>query len=99
MYSLYVLFEMQPDRLEEFDARAAEVIEGVRHEPGALLYVNHQVEGSPNSRVFLEMYVDRAAFEEHCIQPHTVKFLEAKDRLVDSETVVFLPSLAGHVRG
>ncbi len=99
MYSLYVRFEVLPDRLAEFDERAAEVIEGVRREPGALLYVNHEVEGSPTSRVFLEMYVDRDAFEVHCAEPHTVAFLAAKDELIESEAVVFLPSITGHVRG
>lgn len=96
MYSVFVRFEVKPDSLDEFDALAADVIAGVRTEPGAIAYVNHTVHDSPTSRIFIETYTDQAAFDEHAVQPHTVSFLAAKDAVIDSETVIFLEDITGH---
>ena len=58
------------DAAEAFDTLAAETLEGIKGEPGTLVYVNHSVPEEPTTRVFYELYADRAAFDAHEAQPH-----------------------------
>jgi quinol monooxygenase YgiN len=47
-----------------------------------LLYVTHAVDDDPQTRIFCELYRDRAAFEAHEEQPRVRRFLSERERLV-----------------
>jgi quinol monooxygenase YgiN len=66
-FGLVVRFELKDAAAAEaFDQLVAETTEHIRAaEPGTLMYVTHRVEDAPLSRVFYEIYTDRAAFEAH----------------------------------
>jgi quinol monooxygenase YgiN len=50
---------------QEFEAVARQLVDQVRaHEPGCTLYVLHRAE-TASTYVFMERYVDDAAFEAH----------------------------------
>jgi quinol monooxygenase YgiN len=96
MFALVVRFEIFPDRLVEFDELVARTIPGiVRHEPGTISYVCCRVDNCETSRVFLEVYGDRASFEAHESTPHTRAFLSERTDLVESFRVEFLTPYAG----
>lgn len=92
MYALVVRFELRDeesavafDRLVNETGRAIEA-----DEPGTLVYVTHRVDGAPLSRIFYEVYRDRAAFEEHERQPHTMRFLDERSKYVATTRVEFV---------
>lgn len=88
MYGLTVRFDLKPGAATAFDELVAATVDGIRaHEPDTLVYATHQVEGEPDARVFYELYVDYAAFEEHELQPHTRRFLDARDQYVHTARV------------
>lgn len=92
MFALVVRFELK-DRTcaAAFDELVAATAPGIaEHEPGTLVYATHGVDGSPLSRVFYEVYRDHDAFEAHESQPHTIRFLEERDRYLASKRVEFL---------
>ncbi|MFI6486826.1 antibiotic biosynthesis monooxygenase [Streptomyces sp. NPDC050564] len=47
------------------------------------------------SRIFFEIYADRAAFDEHERQPHTLRFLSERTRYVEKTDVDWLEPYAG----
>jgi quinol monooxygenase YgiN len=86
MYGLVVRFELRHGHEAAFDALVDETLGVVeRAEPGTLLYVVHRVEGSPSSRVFVELYGDEAAFEAHEHSPHVRRFLRERAAHLASE--------------
>lgn len=92
MYALTVRFDLKDAAsAEAFDSLVERTGEGIRQlEPGTLAYVTHRVDGEPLARVFYELYRDRAAFEEHEKQPHTVRFLSERDQYIAAVRVEFL---------
>lgn len=92
MFALVVRFELHDDEsAAAFDQLVEET--GLRimaSEPGTLVYVTHRVEGAPLSRVFYEVYRDRAAFDEHERQPHVLRFLAGREKYVGSTRVEFV---------
>ncbi|MFF5107385.1 putative quinol monooxygenase [Streptomyces sp. NPDC000134] len=95
-YGLFVRFTLREGAGDAFDALVQETTAGIRaHEPGTLLYVCQEVEGTPNERIFYELYADRAAFEEHERQTHTRRFLSERDKYVTKTEVDFLQPYAG----
>ncbi|MFJ9728574.1 putative quinol monooxygenase [Streptomyces sp. NPDC101209] len=95
-YGLFVRFTLRDGAGEAFDALIQETAAGIRaHEPGTLVYACHEVEGSPNERIFFELYADRAAFEEHERQPHTRHFLAERSKYVVKTEVDRLQPYAG----
>ena len=80
---------------EAFDALVERAGEGIRREPGTLIYVSHTVPGEPTVRVFYELYADRAAFEAHEQQPHVRHFLAEREQYLTSTEVTFLHPMAG----
>jgi hypothetical protein len=49
-------------------------------EPRTVIYACHQVEGAPDSRIFYELYEDRAAFDEHEAGEHVKRFLAEREQ-------------------
>lgn len=90
-FALVVRFNVRLGAETAFDDLVAQTAEAIRErEPGTLVYACHQVSGSPQQRVFYELYRDRAAFDAHEEQPHVKHFLAARDALLDSFEVDFL---------
>lgn len=77
MFALVVRFDL-PDAgaVAAFDALVAEAAPTmVESEPGTLVYNTHAVVDAPLSRIFYEVYRDRAALDEHEARPATAAFL------------------------
>lgn len=95
-FALVVRFELRPGCQQPFDALTAQMLQGIRElEEGTLLYVASEVDGSPDSRVFMEVYRNEAAFRQHEAYVHTRRFLEGRQDLIDSFRVEFLNPLDG----
>lgn len=90
-YALIVRFTLRDaDAAQRFDALVERTLEGIRNEPGTLVYVVHTPENEPLVRVFYELYADRAAFEAHEAQPHTQQMLAEREQYLISTEVEFL---------
>ncbi len=97
-FALVVRFELRAGQEAAFDALVARTVAAIKaHEPGTLVYATHAVQGSPSSRVFYELYADRAAFEAHEATAHTRAFLTEREQHVASHAVTFLDHLASTV--
>jgi len=95
-FGLVVRFVIRPGHAEAFDALVAATLEGIREsEPGTLVYASHTLAEDPSLRVFYELYRNRAAFEAHEQQPHTLHFLNTRSEHVESFTVDFLSLMDG----
>ncbi|MER6469343.1 putative quinol monooxygenase [Streptomyces collinus] len=95
-FALYVRFTLRDGMGDAFDALVKETEAGIRaQEPGTLVYACQTVEGAPNERIFFEIYADRAAFEEHERQPHTLRFLSERTQYIEKTEVDFLKPYAG----
>jgi len=81
MFGLVVRFTLKDGAAADFDRLVEVTVPEIhRYEPGTLVYAVHQVEGEPNTRVFYELYRDRAAFDDHERQDHTRRFLSERER-------------------
>ena len=81
MFGLVVRFTVKDGAAADFDQLVEKTVPEIhRHEPGTLVYAVHEVEGEPNTRVFYELYRDRAAFDAHERQEHTRRFLAERER-------------------
>ncbi|MCK8680214.1 putative quinol monooxygenase [Streptomyces lichenis] len=91
-FGLVVRFTLRDEEAAEgFDVLVAKTLEGIQaHEPGTLAYVVHTVEGEPTTRLFYELYADRAAFEQHEQQEHTRHFLAEREKYVARVDVTFV---------
>lgn len=95
-YALTVRFTTRDaDAAQRFDALVERTLEGIRNEPGTLVYVVHKPEDEPLVRVFYELYADRDAFEAHEAQPHTKHMLAEREQYLVSTEVQFLNELTG----
>ncbi len=96
-FALFVRFTLHDEEaakgFDELVARTTPEIE--RLEPGTLVYLTHSVPGEPLTRVFYELYTDRAAFDAHEQQPHTRHFLAERVRFTSGVDVTFLQAESG----
>jgi quinol monooxygenase YgiN len=102
MFALVVRFDLLPGAEAAFDALVAEAVPAIGSgEPGTLGYVVHTVDGEPGSRVFYELYRDRAAWQAHEQYEHTARFLQdLQQHLASPPRIEFLtPSLAAGLGG
>src|ERR1700704_5813075 len=92
MFALVVRFELAAGAGPAFDALVDETLGLIRaREPRTVIYACHQVEGAPDSRIFYELYEDRAAFGEHEAGEHVKRFLtEREQHLAGQLRVEFL---------
>ena len=96
-FGLVVRFHLTPGAAEGFDRLVAETVpEIAKHEPGTLIYTVHEVDGQPGQRVFYELYADRAAFDAHEQQPHTLRFLAERGQYLASYDVDFVTPIASN---
>jgi quinol monooxygenase YgiN len=98
-FGLVVRFTLRDqDAAAAFDDLCAETLEGIKaQEPGTLTYVTHIPVDEPLTRVFYELYADRAGFEAHEAQPHTKRFLAEREQYLADVEVTFLNAIAGKV--
>ena len=99
MFGLVVRFDLHDEAAtSHFDDLVGETLPEIyANEPGTQLYVVHSVEDAPNSRLFYELYVDRAAFDAHESQPHVKRFLREREQYISSLRVEFLRRIDGTV--
>ncbi|WP_239376088.1 putative quinol monooxygenase [Frankia sp. Cj5] len=97
MFGLVVRFDLRPGAAGGFDRLVAETLPLiVSSEPGTLVYTTQAVEGASDSRIFYELYRDRAAFDEHECQEHVRRFLAAREEfLAGPPRVEFLTGVGG----
>jgi quinol monooxygenase YgiN len=96
MFALVVRFEIKEGCVDAFDRLVHVTLEGIRSdEDGTLLYVSSRVDESPRSRVFVEIYRDRDAFDVHEAHEHTKAFLREREPLIESHRVEFLTPVDG----
>lgn len=76
MIAVIAKLSVREDKVDEFKAAAAEMVKAVReHEVGKTLeYLFCQSASNPTEFVFIERYVDEAAFAEHGKSPHLAAF-------------------------
>ncbi|MGW2837162.1 putative quinol monooxygenase [Streptomyces sp. NPDC001493] len=91
-FGLVVRFNLRDaEAATAFDALVEETLKGIRaHEPSTLAYVVHTVADEPNTRLFYELYADRAAFDHHEQQGHTRHFLSEREKYVRDFDVTFV---------
>jgi len=96
-YALHVVFELRSmEDAATFDTLVAETLEGIRGEPGTLVYTVHTPVGEPLTRVFYELYASEQAFQEHENEPHTERMLrERKPYLAGPPEVTFMHKTMG----
>lgn len=92
MFALVVRFDLAAGAGPAFDALVDKTLGLIRaREPRTVIYACHQVEGAPDSRIFYELYEDRAAFDEHESGEHVKRFLaERQQYLAGPPRVEFL---------
>jgi quinol monooxygenase YgiN len=84
MFALVVRFDLRGGTAAAFDDLVDETLALIRaREPGTVVYACHRVEGSPDSRIFYELYESRSAFEEHESGEHVGRFLDERERYLD----------------
>lgn len=94
-YALTVRFTLRDAAAaQQFDALVAQTAEGIRTEPGTLVYAVHVPVDEPLVRVFYELYASPDAFQAHEQQGHTRHFLTAREEFLASTEVTFLNELA-----
>lgn len=92
MFALLARFELNDD---EAASRFDQLVEGTcdsieAQEPGTWVYAVNDVESAPLSRVFVEIYESRDAFDEHEKMEYVQKFLTERERYVRSIHVQWL---------
>lgn len=97
MFGLVVRFHLNDEEAAAgFDELVAVTAPGIKErEPGTLVYVSHKVDGEPLQRMFYELYADRAAFDSHEQQPHTLHFLKQREQYLAGHEVDFLTPIVG----
>ena len=94
MLALFVTLHVKPEHLDAFLASMLDDARGsVNHEPGCFRFDVHQDDKDPSTIYLYEVYLDRAAFDEHLKQPH---FTRWRDTVKDwysrpGQTIFFTP--------
>ena len=99
-FGLVAWFELRDGHEADFDQLVVQTLTEIEaNEPGTLVYAVHRVENAPSSRVFYELYADRAAFEAHEAMPYVRSFLRERSKhLRQQPTVWFVSPEAGVLR-
>jgi len=97
MFALAVRFYLRDaEAAQAFDQLVAETAPLIRsEEPATLIYAVHTVKDAPLSRVFYELYADRAGFDAHEEQPHVKRFLSEREQYLTGVRVEFLDAPTG----
>ena len=74
----------QSEKIDIVRKALSDLIEPTRKEPGCLRYELYQNQQDLHKFVFVEEYVDEAAFDAHLATPYVQKALAAADSLLES---------------
>ncbi|MGP8001792.1 MAG: hypothetical protein ACLPKI_31380 [Streptosporangiaceae bacterium] len=75
LYGQIAIYTLLESGAAEFDRLASTVLEQVRTtEPDTLVFVVHGVPSAPLQRILYQVYRDRAAYDEHQLQPYVTDF-------------------------
>jgi quinol monooxygenase YgiN len=80
-FHFVVRFEPAPGAAAEFREELLRVVEPTRAEPGCLGIRAFESVREPVAFAIHSEWVDEAAFERHSGLPHTLRFVEAAERL------------------
>lgn len=77
------IYTVLDERTGDFDEMTERVVEQVRaNEPGTLVYIAHAVPTAPMQRILYEVYQDRAAYDDHLMQPYVARFESERRSMV-----------------
>lgn len=74
----------QSEKIDIVRKALTDLIEPTRKEPGCLRYELYQNQQDPQKFVFVEEYVDEAAFDAHLATPYVQETLAEADSLLES---------------
>jgi quinol monooxygenase YgiN len=77
-----IRFEPKPGAADEFRQEMLRVTEISRSEPGCISIQTFESIGEPRTFGIHSEWADEAAFNLHVELPHTVRFIEAAERLL-----------------
>ena len=80
---VFARFHAREGREEAVAAALREVVPPTRAEPGCLAIGAYRATRDPRLFHIHSRWRDEAAFERHAAMPHTVRFIETVERLVD----------------
>lgn len=89
---------IDPSQLETYkSALKEEVTASVRLEPGVLTLYAVSEKDRPTHITILEIYADRAAYEQHIKSPHFLKYKTGTEHMVESldliDTIPLVPDM------
>ena len=76
MIAVIAKLPVQPEKKEEAVTAAKDLIKEVANEEGTLYYTLNVDEKDPNTLIFMERYMDKAALGVHGATPHFQAFME-----------------------
>jgi quinol monooxygenase YgiN len=74
MISFTVRFQFAPEDREEIAGILRQLAAESHKEPGCVSYIPHVLDGSPDTVLIYEQYMDEAAVEHHRGTPHFAKY-------------------------
>ncbi|WP_251127480.1 MULTISPECIES: putative quinol monooxygenase [unclassified Exiguobacterium] len=77
----------------ELETHLRQVVTPSRAEAGCVFYTLHRVEDNPDTFVFYEKWVDKAALDAHIASPHYQTYRQEAEPLLASRDVQFLEEL------
>jgi quinol monooxygenase YgiN len=80
---IFARFHARESEAEAVAAAIREVVPPSRAEPGCLAITGHRSTRDPRLHYIHSRWRDEAAFDLHATLPHTVRFLETVQKLID----------------
>jgi quinol monooxygenase YgiN len=91
LFGQIVIYSLVDERPGEFDRLTERLVSAIQaNEPDTLVYIVHQVPTAPLQRILYEVYLDRAAFEDHLRQPYFLRYDGQRQPLVAAMNVIEL---------
>lgn len=70
------------------------MVQPTQNEVGCIRYTLLQEKGNPSIFMFQEQFINQAAFDAHCIEPHFLNLLDNLDGLLTKEpSITFFEQL------
>ncbi|PHP52767.1 putative quinol monooxygenase [Actinomyces ruminis] len=88
MIRIIATFTVRPDAVEEFTAKAIQLVAGSRAEPGNISYELLRARGDATTLTFLEAWADDAAIEAHNNSAHFTTLIPQLIALSDGDPAI-----------
>ena len=82
---IFARFHAREEKQEAVAAALRDEVKSSRAEPGCIAHNAYRSTRDPRLFFIHSRWVDEAAFERHAEMPHTVRFLERVQQLIDHE--------------